>query len=139
MHAVCPDAHLCFQQLYWLLGIACMHAASARAGLRLFTPRACSPRLWGARQLRSDTTMTRNRAQGRGQEEGEDKPAAAAAAASGAAPAAPKFSAVLTQIDPSQYDAQLEAKVARVTAQFAEFSPPPLQAFRSQPQHYRQR
>ena len=124
--------------------IACMHAAAARASLRLLTPRACSARLWGARQLRSGI-MTRTRAQGRGQEDGDagGKPAAAAAAATSdapaAAPAAPKFSPALTQIDPSQYEAQLEAKVARVTAQFAEFNPPPLQAFRSQPQHYRMR
>lgn len=82
--------------------------------------------------------MTRTSAQGRRKE----APAAGAAAASATAEVAaeaPKFSPALTTIDPSQYDAQLEAKVERVRAQFAEFNPPPLQAFRSQPEHYRMR
>jgi tRNA (uracil-5-)-methyltransferase len=81
--------------------------------------------------------MTRTNAQGRRAE----AKATAAAAAAEAPPSqqAPKFSPALTAIDPSQYDAQLEAKVQRITKQFAEFNPPPLQAFRSRPEHYRMR
>ncbi len=82
--------------------------------------------------------MTRTSAQGRRKEAAVAGSVAAAAPAKVAAEA-PKFSPALTTIDPSQYDAQLEAKVERVRAQFAEFDPPPLQAFRSRPEHYRMR
>ena len=116
--------------------------AAARTSLRLLPPR--SARLWGARQLSISNPMTRTKAQGRRLDEADGAAPAAAAAvqappAGASAPSAPKFSPALTAIDPSQYDAQLEAKVQRVTAQFAEFAPPPLQAFRSRPEHYRMR
>lgn len=46
--------------------------------------------------------------------------------------------AVIT-IDPTQYQAQLEDKAARISAQFAQFSAPALEVFASAPKHYRQR
>lgn len=42
-------------------------------------------------------------------------------------------------VDPTQYQAQLEAKRARIEAQFAPFAPPALEVFASKPSHYRQR
>src|SRR5690554_8058594 len=39
----------------------------------------------------------------------------------------------------SSYQQQLDAKVARISAQFAEFEPPALQVFASPEQHYRMR
>lgn len=42
-------------------------------------------------------------------------------------------------VDPGRYESQLEAKRERITAQFARFSPPPLEVFPSPPSHYRQR
>lgn len=107
------------------------------SSVRLVAPRRLTSVAHGLRRL-SAGAMTRTSAQGRRKE----APAAGAAAASATAEVAaeaPKFSPALTTIDPSQYDAQLEAKVERVRAQFAEFNPPPLQAFRSQPEHYRMR
>lgn len=110
------------------------------AALRLRCPLALPAHsLFGGRRLgRSFGSMTRTAAQGRGKEAGGSANAKAAAAAPAAA--APKtFSPALTTIDPSQYDSQLEAKVQRITAQFAEFNPPPLTAYRSRPEHYRMR
>jgi len=46
---------------------------------------------------------------------------------------------VIFDIDPSRYDAQLEAKRQRIERQFARFSPPPLEVFASPPSHYRMR
>lgn len=46
---------------------------------------------------------------------------------------------VIFDIDPSRYDAQLEAKRERIERQFARFSPPPLEVFASPPSHYRMR
>jgi tRNA (uracil-5-)-methyltransferase len=46
---------------------------------------------------------------------------------------------VLTTIDVSTYDAQLVAKRELIEAQFAEFSPPELEVFRSSPENYRMR
>ncbi|MDF9434965.1 tRNA (uridine(54)-C5)-methyltransferase TrmA [Chromohalobacter israelensis] len=42
-------------------------------------------------------------------------------------------------VEPERYEAQLDAKRERVTAQFARFSPPALEVFPSPPSHYRQR
>lgn len=42
-------------------------------------------------------------------------------------------------VDPTQYQAQLEAKRVRIEAQFAPFSPPALEVYASRPTHYRQR
>lgn len=50
-----------------------------------------------------------------------------------------KFSPVLTEIDASQYDAQLSAKVDRILAQFADFEVPDIEVFKSEPEHYRMR
>jgi hypothetical protein len=50
-----------------------------------------------------------------------------------------KFSPVLTEIDASQYDAQLSAKVDRILAQFADFEVPEIEVFKSEPEHYRMR
>ncbi|PSC72701.1 tRNA (uracil-5-)-methyltransferase [Micractinium conductrix] len=83
--------------------------------------------------------MTRTAAQGRRKAPEAADGGAAAAEEVPAAASAPTFSPALTTIDPSQYDAQLEAKVARITTQFARFSPPPLHAYRSAPSHYRMR
>ena len=83
-------------------------------------------------------SMTRNSAQGR--KRAEAAAGGAAATAGDAPPAvAPQFSPALTAIDPTHYDAQLEAKVERIRSHFAEFSPPPLHAYRSRPEHYRMR
>ena len=112
----------------------------AAGSLRCTLARPPTSLLSGRRLGHSFCSMTRTKAQGRGQETGDAAAAGATAAAPAAAPAAPKtFSPALTTIDPSQYDAQLEAKVQRVTAQFAEFNPPPLTAYRSRPEHYRMR
>ncbi|WP_110600775.1 tRNA (uridine(54)-C5)-methyltransferase TrmA [Salinicola lusitanus] len=46
---------------------------------------------------------------------------------------------VIFDIDPSRYDAQLEAKRERIERQFDRFSPPPLEVFASPPSHYRMR
>ncbi len=46
---------------------------------------------------------------------------------------------MIFDIDPSGYDAQLEAKRERIERQFARFSPPPLEVFASPPSHYRMR
>lgn len=46
---------------------------------------------------------------------------------------------VIFDIDPSGYDAQLDAKRERIERQFARFSPPPLEVFASPPSHYRMR
>ncbi|KAA0016262.1 tRNA (uridine(54)-C5)-methyltransferase TrmA [Salinicola corii] len=46
---------------------------------------------------------------------------------------------VIFDIDPSRYDAQLEAKRQRIERQFARFSPPPLEVFSSPPSYYRMR
>lgn len=46
---------------------------------------------------------------------------------------------VIFDIDPSRYDAQLEAKRERIERQFARFSPPTLEVFASPPSHYRMR
>ena len=85
------------------------------------------------------SSMTRTAAQGRRKAPEAADGGAAAAEEVPAASSAPTFSPALTTIDPSQYDAQLEAKVARITTQFARFSPPPLHAYRSAPSHYRMR
>ena len=114
----------------------------AAGSLRCSLARPPTSLLGGRRLGHSFGSMTRTKAQGRGQETSGAAAAGAkaAAAAPAAAPVAPKtFSPALTIIDPSQYDAQLEAKVQRVTAQFAEFNPPPLTAYRSRPEHYRMR
>ncbi|GAA0568211.1 tRNA (uridine(54)-C5)-methyltransferase TrmA [Halomonas salifodinae] len=42
-------------------------------------------------------------------------------------------------VDPERYAEQLEAKRQRITAQFARFSPPPLEVYASPPSHYRMR
>ncbi|MFC3282448.1 tRNA (uridine(54)-C5)-methyltransferase TrmA [Litchfieldella rifensis] len=42
-------------------------------------------------------------------------------------------------VDPARYDEQLEAKRARITAQFARFAPPPLEVHASPASHYRMR
>ncbi|EPC02513.1 tRNA (uracil-5-)-methyltransferase [Litchfieldella anticariensis FP35 = DSM 16096] len=42
-------------------------------------------------------------------------------------------------VDPSRYDDQLEAKHARLSAQFARFDPPSLEVYSSPASHYRQR
>lgn len=39
----------------------------------------------------------------------------------------------------SSYQQQLDAKVARISAQFAEFNPPALEVFASPEQHFRMR
>ena len=49
------------------------------------------------------------------------------------------FSSVLTEIDTAQYEPQLDAKAERIRAQFAQFAPPELEVFRSQPVNYRMR
>ena len=49
------------------------------------------------------------------------------------------FTPALTEIDGASYDAQLEAKAARVREQFAQFNPPQLEVYTSRPQHYRMR
>ena len=46
---------------------------------------------------------------------------------------------VIFDIDPSRYDAQLEAKRERIERQFARFWTPPLEVFASPPSHYRMR
>jgi tRNA (uracil-5-)-methyltransferase len=46
--------------------------------------------------------------------------------------------AVIT-IDPTQYQAQLDEKATRISAQFAQFAAPELEVFASEPKHYRQR
>lgn len=46
---------------------------------------------------------------------------------------------VITDIDSSRYDTQLDAKRERIEQQFARFSPPPLEVFASPPSHYRMR
>lgn len=114
-----------------------MHNLLLASSVRLVVPYRLASVTHGFRRL-STGIMTRTSAQGRR----KDAPAAGAAAATATtepAAEAPKFSPALTTIDPSQYDAQLEAKVERVRAQFVEFNPPPLQAFRSRPEHYRMR
>ncbi|KAL4443688.1 hypothetical protein ABPG75_011425 [Micractinium tetrahymenae] len=116
---------------FLLLASSLRLVAAARAPCRL------SSVAHGFRRL-SAGRMTRTSAQGR-RKEAPAAGAGSAAATTEAAVEAPKFSPALTTIDPSQYDAQLEAKVERVRAQFAEFDPPPLQAFRSRPEHYRMR
>ena len=84
--------------------------------------------------------MTRSKAQGRRVEAAaEAAPTSEVEPPAAATPAPPKFSPALTAIDPSQYDSQLEAKEQRIRNLFAEFNPPPLQAFRSRPEHYRMR
>ncbi len=45
----------------------------------------------------------------------------------------------IATVFPERYDAQLEQKINRVTTQFAEFSPPEIEVFRSPVQHYRMR
>ena len=45
----------------------------------------------------------------------------------------------LITIDTDAYDEQLHAKQAMLEAKFAEFQPPKLEVFRSQPKHYRMR
>ena len=49
------------------------------------------------------------------------------------------FSSVLTEIDTAQYEPQLDAKAERIRAQFAQFAPPELEVFRSQPVNHRMR
>ena len=110
-------------------------ALVAGPSLRLL-PLRCSLHA-GLRQL---SKMTRSKAQGRRVEAAaEAAPTSEVAPPAAATPAPPKFSPALTAIDPSQYDSQLEAKEQRIRNLFAEFNPPPLQAFRSRPEHYRMR
>lgn len=45
----------------------------------------------------------------------------------------------LSDVQPNRYQHLLQAKAERITARFAEFSPPPLQVFESPPLHFRQR
>ena len=49
------------------------------------------------------------------------------------------FSPALTAIDTSKYEQQLEEKAQRIRTKFAQFKPPQLEVFRSQPSHYRMR
>lgn len=100
-----------------------------RPYLRLLTQRSL------CHNLRTACSMTRTKAQGRAAATAETEVTAAEPAAA----TVPKFSPALTAIDPTQYDAQLEAKVQRITSQFADFNPPALQAYRSRPEHYRMR
>jgi tRNA/tmRNA/rRNA uracil-C5-methylase (TrmA/RlmC/RlmD family) len=69
--------------------------------------------------------------------------AAAAAAPAAAAPAdaaaASEHVPGMVTVRPEQYDAQLEAKVARVSGLFAAFDVPEVEVHRSAPSHYRQR
>jgi tRNA/tmRNA/rRNA uracil-C5-methylase (TrmA/RlmC/RlmD family) len=50
-----------------------------------------------------------------------------------------KFSSSLTTLDTEAYDIQLAEKRKIVEAQFADFNPPCLEVFRSQPKNYRMR
>jgi tRNA (uracil-5-)-methyltransferase len=62
------------------------------------------------------------------------------AAAAAIAPSAPAhFTPALTDIEEDKYETQLQAKIQRISSQFAEFSPPELEPFRSKPKHYRMR
>ncbi|GAB4817016.1 hypothetical protein N2152v2_004062 [Parachlorella kessleri] len=49
------------------------------------------------------------------------------------------FTPALTNIEEDKYEAQLQGKVERIRSLFAEFNPPELEPFRSQPKHYRMR
>lgn len=71
-------------------------------------------------------------------------PAAAAgpqppSAAAAAAPTEPSFTSPVTVVtpDPSEYDAQLQRKVAKIRDLFAAFAIPPIEIHASQPLHYR--
>jgi len=55
------------------------------------------------------------------------------------APPPPQFSPALTNIDTTQYEPQLQAKVSKIKAQFSHFDPPDLEIFKSAPSHYRMR
>lgn len=52
---------------------------------------------------------------------------------------APVFNKVLTEIDTSKYEEQLEGKVSMVRERFSEFIAPHIEIFRSEPKHYRMR